>query len=71
MNLKNYVICNVKNPSNHCTIVCPHGRPHKKDRYPDVNCSEESELCDLSENKRRVRVKCRKLTKKEIQKFTK
>ena len=71
MNLKNYVICNIKKPSNHCLIVCPHGRPHKIDRWAEVNCFEESELCNLSDNKRRVRIQCRKLTKKEIQKFIK
>ncbi len=69
MNIIGKVICNVKNPSNHCNYQCRHGTPHFKDRTPDLNCEKTNEYCGLSKSKRRVKVHCRKLNKNEIKKW--
>jgi len=66
MSLRRQVICNVKNPSHHCKVYCLHGQPHYKDKAPDINCERVDELCALSDSKRKVKVHCRRLTKKEI-----
>jgi len=59
-------ICNVKNPSEHCLEYCRHGKPHIKEPGIDCNCATEEELCGLSNSKRKIRIKCRNLTKKEM-----
>ena len=61
-------ICNAKNKSEHCTTNCFHGIPHYKSRMPDANCENIIELCGLSNNKRKVRVHCKKLSNKELKK---
>ena len=64
--IKPLFICNVKNPSEHCKEQCFHGEPHIKSRLSDANCANLDELCGLSDSKRKVRIKCRKLTKREL-----
>jgi len=66
--IKPLYICNVKKPSTHCEEDCIHGVPHLKERSMDGNCFKLEELCDCSESKRKVRIKCRKLTNKEMKK---
>ena len=63
---KTLYICDVRNPSEHCKEHCFHGIPHVNSRILTENCVKLEELCDLSNSKRRVRVKCRKLTKREM-----
>jgi hypothetical protein len=71
MNLKNtdldkLYICNIIDKrrqqgfSEHCLNHCKHGRFHYKD-----DCTQE-EWCNLHESGETIKVKCRKIKKKEI-----
>lgn len=57
------VKCNASKPSEHCLKQCHHGRPHIQDTGAD-SCAKP-QFCSLSKAGI-IKVKCKKLTKKEI-----
>jgi hypothetical protein len=64
-NLEDLYICNIVDKrksglSNHCIEQCQHGVFHEKDY-----CTSEEE-CDLHSSRERLKIKCRKIKKKEI-----
>ena len=65
MNFSNLFICNIKRKSKHCMTQCLHGIPHLRDK-----CTTE-EFCNLHASGKITKVKCRKLTTKEIKEWKK
>lgn len=61
--LSKSVRCNTPKMSKHCKTQCMHGRPHIQDTGAD-SCAKP-QFCSLSLAGIR-KVKCKKLTKKEI-----
>ena len=71
-----YYICNrpdkEKSLGNHCELYCFHGRPHKLDGCSaDETCNVD---CGFESNgnttcKKSVMVKCRIVTKKELERY--
>ena len=65
MTQNNIFICNLKSKrsqegfSEHCIKICQHGVYHEKDE-----CTKE-EVCSLHKSGNPVKVKCRRITKKE------
>ena len=64
INFNNLYICNITDKRNtgfsdHCFDHCGHAEPHEKD-----DCTKE-EICELHLSGKKIKVRCRKLNKKE------